>query len=820
MQRSLVIALVLLLAAAAAGLWAMQGSTTAAPNAPESQQDVIAAEADPELGPTPSVVGHTSEPSERAVASTADATLTKITKAVLRVHAFYVSPEHKDSPLGNEQPAAGVLVTLHRASSGYANAVHERVVTDEAGLATFASVPPGKWGVRSDRGDRNTIDVETGEVDVAFQLEYGVSVAGLVVNSKQQPIDNASVWLQSASPDWHGGSILTTTGPDGRFSLEHIPPHVSLGAFARNYTRSPLIDLDIVTTTTSPANVTLQLRDKGGQLTGTVINQDGKPVANALIGIGKQDGRMNVRGDRIIERWSVRSTETDQDGRFLMVGLLPGTSSIAIRAKGYGYWRSECKIVDQQDQDITIEVERSGTIFGIATNGENTPIAGAIIRSYDLAPATPFIAGGQIDFDETFGYIATTADKHGAYTLRDVTAGTAHLFVQDGKRRSNMGEPVPHAHETIEMPPGGTVEWNPVISNGRTITGVVYYQDGHPMPNVFITLIDQQSGQKHILTNNDEGVFLFVNLEDVTYDVHVQVWDAPKDSLPIEKSGIVPDQGRTELRATWDKPVKQAQGIVTGRVDDIGLRIKNAENAYVSIHSEGGWFRTGDKLVDGTFKFDKVTPCRFLLVLKEGDTVLGTSAWHELLPGAQLDTGILQTKPGGSVQIRVTREPGTEACEPKLFFRREGAANSTVVSLGIGNEKLVSSLTPGTYRVTGFYKGMANINGSMTIAEGNTTNLSLHMKAGVLTKFEAWLPLGQTAKIYQYLVTNIAGDVVSNRRGLYGSQNRRPYAFAVTLPQGSYTVDFTADKTFAGKATFMVNGAQLEQTVRVELSPK
>lgn len=150
MRRFLVIALVLLLAAAA-GMWAMQAATTATPNAPASRPDVDAADAKIEQGSVPAAVEQISVQIERAAAATAEATTTKPASAVLRVHAFYVVPEHKESPAGNEQSATGVPITLRQASSGYAYASRERVVTNKAGLATFVGVPPGKWNPRSVR---------------------------------------------------------------------------------------------------------------------------------------------------------------------------------------------------------------------------------------------------------------------------------------------------------------------------------------------------------------------------------------------------------------------------------------------------------------------------------------------------------------------------------------------------------------------------------------------------------------------------------------------------------------------------------------------
>lgn len=820
MQRSLLLAIVLLLAAIAAALLLLQDSAASATELPATQKEESSAAAEAVANTSGAQATPSTSQPERAVAEAIEPATPPGTTAVLRVFAFYkTQPEETSSP-DTEPPARDVLITLRWGTRERANAVREQVLTDASGLATFVGVPPGKWRLQSDRGDSQSIEVVPGEANIAFGLDVGISVAGTVVDSRRNPVANASIWLQTRSPKWYGGRVLTKSDEQGRFALEHIPPHVSLGAFARNHTRSALVDLDVVDTKRRPAEVTLQLLDRGGQLAGIVVDQAGRPIANAIVGVGKQDGRLDMRGKRIIERWSIRSTKTGSNGRFLLEGLLPGKTTMAVRKRGYGIWRSECEVLDQQDQEIRITLQRSGTLHGIVTNNAGEPFAGALIRSYDLEPGIPFIAGGQIDFEETFGYVATTADEHGAYTLPDVTAGTAHVFVQKGGRYLRMGEPVPYATAKLEMPPGGKVEWNPQVTNGRTVEGIVYYKDGHPMPNVFITLIDQKSGKQHVQTNNKDGVFTFVNLDDTTYDVHVQVWNAPKGAPPLERSGVVPDQGRVELHATFDKPVKLAKGTVTGRIDDAGLRIQNLQNAYVSLHHEERWFLEGDKLTDGSFQFDNVAPGKFRLVLKEGDTVLCVSDGHELQPGGQLDVGMLQTRPGGSVRIRVTRDAGTEACDPKVYFRKQGDVASSSVALGIGNEKLVTSLSPGTYQVSAYHKGMASVTASVTVAAGQTSNLSLHLKAGTLTRFETWMPPEQNASNYQYSIQDSVGQTVRSSKGSYGSQSRRPFAFALTLPTGDYTITFAADTTFAGTAKFSVDGSRPEQTVRVDLAAK
>lgn len=803
MQRIL-FALVLILAAMAGASWWLLRSNNTPPVLPDEAAIQASAAADRAIAQGP----NGSSSIERVVADASTSNrVSEATASVLQVHAQWP----------DESPAIGVQITLRAASRNRAYAVAARAVTNESGDVIFRSVGPGKWSLRSDRGDRKTIEATPGKQTVTFELEGGVAVAGVVVGPDQQPIADAAVWLQTRNPLWSGGSVLTRTSSDGTFSLERIPPHVSLGAFARNYTRSKLVDLDIIDTEIQPAKVTLALQAKGGQLHGIVVDMAGKPIPGAWIGIGKQQGHLDTRGERIIEKWSVRTTESDDKGRFVLNGLKPEQTTVSVRARGFGFWRRPCEIVDQQDQEMRIELPRSGTLHGIVKNADGEPLPNASIRCYDQLPRTPFLAGGQIDFDETFGYLGTTSNDNGHYELHDVSAGSAFVYAQNIGKKMRMGQPVPYATAELEMPASGKVEWSPTISDGLTVEGTVFYRDGHPMPNVFVTLKDENAKKQHVQTNNDKGVFRFVNLAQTTYRVHVQMWDAPKGTPPLELAGVAPDSGRIELHALFDKPVKKADGKVSGRIDDAGLRIKNAKNAHVVLSSDDGWFRDGGKIVDGAFHFDRVTPCRFQLTLMEGEAVLATSDWHELQPAAHIDTGVLRTKPGGAVLIELTRMKGAEDKTCKLYFRRDGARRSTTVTLPTSSELLVPNLTPGSYKVTGYGKGVVSIKAKVTVAAGETATLPLELERGFLIKFEAWCPTDHDARRYSYKIAIRNGRAWS-RDGEFGSQSRRPHAFSQLLPPGDYTVDYeTGD--LAGRTSFRVSEAR-STALRINPMPK
>lgn len=108
--------------------------------------------------------------------------------------------------------------------------------------------------------------------------------------------------------------------------------------------------------------------------------------------------------------------------------------------------------------------------------------------------------------------------------------------------------------------------WNPAVADGDSLEGVVLYHDGFPMQMVFVTLRDERSGQKHVMTSNEKGEFRFLCLEASTYHVRVQCWDAPEGTPPLYASGILPNRERLELRSSFDKPVTGKEGVVVGRV--------------------------------------------------------------------------------------------------------------------------------------------------------------------------------------------------------------------------------------------------------------
>ncbi len=810
-SRNAALLLVTVVIAGAALLWWNRADDRAPDTLPTSADTV---EADNPVGAVEGVaapeaalarVEATSNPT-KAAANTASPT------GPSDLHVLAVWPD--------ETPAAGVMVYLHRSVRRLSDVAFARGLTDTAGLVVFKDTPLGPSTLASDRQDKQKVTVEGGRQEVTFKLNGGIAVRGTVRNPSGTPVAYANVWLQSSSTNWTGGRTVGVTDSAGEFTLEQILPEMSLGAFAAGYAPSMLVDLDIVDRTNLPAVVELTLLPDAGQLEGSVTNADNEPIAGAVVAVGENPRFPAYDGTRYIEQWTPRTAETDEDGYFWIDGLAVGEQTIAIRAEGYGLWRSEESIERDTASFVSPILQRVATLSGTVTDGEGAPLAEVAVRAYDQKPGTGTLAGGHLSFWKTFGYRAAITGPDGKYQIEDVTPGTVHVFAQ--RENKHDGVSVAYAREQLQLEPGIQALWNPVIEEGASIEGIVIYASGEPIPGLFVTVFDEKDGgENHTIVSSSQGVFRFLSLEDSTYQIRVQTpFVAPQDAPPLRVEGVIPNKGRTVLQATYDKPTKQKHGNVIGRIDDVAGRIRNPSGTTITLHSDARWSRSGRKINNGAFRFKSVPPCRFRITLKENRTVLAESGWFDLKPAATLDVGTLITEPGGEVRIVLERATGTERLEPEIYLKRPQDKSSTVIQAGRRTELVADNLTPGDFNVTGYCNGMVSLNAQVQVVAGQTTTVKFSLRAGATLRGDVWWPVGEvqsTSRKYRILNAEDGSLLHENESDLTGYPTR-PNHIYYTVPRGRWKIEFSTDDGLRGEVEFAVQN--LDETTRPRINLK
>jgi hypothetical protein len=805
-------ALVLLVVLAALGAWLLQPR-----NEPEPPPTPVAVAPQP-LDHNSPASGSASTTGPIDAAATANAPSSERLavgdqRGALQVRAVWA----------DRSPAAGVHLFLREAPLGGGGRDLAGITTAADGTALFADLRPGRHQLRSDRDDRQVLDVVAGPQQVTFTLKAGVHVLGIVRDAEGRPVADAGIWLQTARTSWDGGREVARSDGNGRFELLHVPAQRSLGAFANGHGPSALVDLAQIDTTKAPVHVELVLGPSGGELTGVVRDPRGKPVAAAIVAAGRGPRFLDHRGEDPIEVWTSRTTTIAADGTFALTGLPIGQLPVAVRASGFAVWRGTAAIQASAATTLDVMLQPSATLHGQVRNAGGTAEAGAIVSAYDRAPGTSFLAGGQIDYEELFGHVETTADADGRFELTGIAPGEVHAFALrgvplDGKGRPRRPEGVSVAfvREQLQLEPGARQAWNPVLDDGHRIAGIVLYRGGQPMGDVFLTLKDEQSGAEHVMTNATDGRFEFLCLPASTFTLRVQYWDAPQGTPQLERSGLRPNAGLLELRAPYDQPVEQAPGIVFGRVDDAGRRIRQPAAVQVELHSDRRWLRTDGKLKDGAYRFERVDPCRFRIVLIENGALLAESDWFELPPAGAVDAGVLRTVPAGALQITLQRGAGCELAKPKLYLRRHGDTHSSVVEPGLDHEALAGNLTPGDYEITGYCQGVCRMRGEATVRAGETSTVSLPMRAGALCRFEVWLPEATTATTCSYRIVGSDGAEFLRREAQLAGMPLRPYPVFEAVPPGDWRLQFELVGGGSGEVAFTVQGST-EVSARIDV---
>ena len=522
---------------------------------------------------------------------------------------------------------------------------------------------------------------------------------------------------------------------------------------------------------------------------------------------------MELRGrDQWVEKWTQRTATSDEEGLFSLAGVKTGTLPVAVRATGFGFWRTEVELTEGERAWLDITLGEVVTVTGTVTDEWGEPLADATVRAYDRMPETPFIQGGQIDFELTFGYVAARSDEQGRYRLTGLTPGEVFLFAQQ-PRESRMSDTVPFARTVLHAEPGDAIEWNPVISPGRTIDGIVLYADGYPMGNVFVTATDEQSGLRHVLYNDKEGRFRFICLEGATYKLHVQYWRSPPGTPPLEEDGVIPEQGSVELRAPFAKPVEGPRGTIIGRLNDAGRRVPHEGALQVLLVYDNNAWRTDAEIEENVFRWDDIPAGGYRVVAMAGETVIAEGDRFEIAAAEVRDIGVLETEPPGTVVLKLERGEGALDLEPRIYLQREGWIRGSEIAMGRRSEVRLDNLTAGTYRVTGFASGMVGLEGEVEVRIGEESELVLTVSPAAFINFEVWFPEDRATGTATVRIVGTDGTVLREYESTPGRVLARPFDYRLYVPRGEWTIEVTTDTGWSGTSQFKVDDLTREYPV-------
>lgn len=336
--------------------------------------------------------------------------------------------------------------------------------TDGAGKFTVRGLPDGGYRVRAARASgsgiyewgQQGVAAKTGDKNVRITLNAPGSIIGKIVVEGGDAPKGARISVGYQAP--------VQVAEDGSFKLAEVSAgkhdlHVHGANFAafnqRDVDVKPGKETDVGTITVT----------RGRRVVGTVVDGAGNKVAGARVKIG--DMIVSIQGaeeqmEMFDEMYGGKSTTSDQDGKFVLVGIPKKATNLLAEHGSRG--RSNAIAIAAGTDDpptVTLALRGFGTISGKVTS-QGKPVGNAAVSD------TPKGGGTQMRMAET--------DQNGAFTITKVSEGT-HIL--SAMQQGGFGMSMKSTSVTVQVTSGKETKVNIDIPVGN-ITLAVQIK---PLPN-------------------------------------------------------------------------------------------------------------------------------------------------------------------------------------------------------------------------------------------------------------------------------------------------------------------------------------------------
>ncbi|MCP4642940.1 MAG: carboxypeptidase regulatory-like domain-containing protein [bacterium] len=421
-------------------------------------------------------------------------------------------------------------------------------LTDEDGAYGFSRLPAGPYVVKCeipeivrttrDRHVEQKLEIEPEQLmtDADFRFEQGVVLSGYVKNNFGAPVADARV---SARPVPHGSPVETRARADASFSLPGLVAGKTHTVIASADTYIPG-ELQIAVPETGGLADHDIIVEKGGSISGVVVDTRGRRVPECSVDAKRQSGNSKP--------WGSRSTEADTSGRFKFDGdLVPDTYLFSVKR------RSGSTQIAMNPPVVVRRCETLADVTVVVSAAEDGRISGCV-RAEDGMGMPGVLVRASNDVCRCYRH----TDSQGRYALDGLIGESVDIRFQDAG--FDCGE------AKLTQVALGTSDANVTLYRYGTISGVVVSETtGEEVPDFQIAtyvedLYDRpfrrcQEGR----VRSDGASFLIKKVDPGGVTLEVTTKAYPKHRV----SGIElrPGQDMTGLTIRLPEP-----GVLTGHV--------------------------------------------------------------------------------------------------------------------------------------------------------------------------------------------------------------------------------------------------------------
>lgn len=696
----------------------------------------------------------------------------------------------------NRRPARGIHFAVSRLNVPASAAEpdpywgHSLLVTDAAGEALLEDYPAGEVFLHVDRMSyRVSAKVVAGELYTAeFRLTPGVTVEGNVVDGVGDPVEDAEIILQMDPGFTPFGVTVARSDHEGKFWIRDLSRRVHLGARARGYAPSRMIECHWGAFTDQSITPTLVLSEQGGAIEGSVTGPDARPIAGARLIVGLREGEDLIYDGRFLKLGPPLRATTDHAGLFRVEGAWLGSAlEILVRAHGYAPCRLNYTVPDPGPQDLQIKLENTAALVGRVKRPDGTIPSNTSIYVRD----------------EAVGHFrpppSALVGPDGTYRLDGLCPGPWRIGAQDS---DSFEEDSLH----ITTAPGEVVQWNPTLASGRTISGRVVDEEDRPLAHWTVVATAPWGGTEGLArhrarflgraeTKTDEqGVFRLTNRLALPHRLEVfskQGWGSLRPAavrngiLPGEELFVrVPDSSRPTCLISGSVDVEKGGSPPPIRMILVPNEVAPAENAAAFS-------------LDPEFEVGPFPPGRYWIKLNLGQWPNGSEKSlelgdHELKANVDLDLGRISVPRTGRLRARVFHQAGQPFIRPGLVVIRSW--NELAIPCVFDGEFLVCEpLFPGRYRllVAGHEDSRVGLEAiPFEIQPDQTTELAVSLRPAAVVLFVLDEPGDrQTVRFFRVYISDARGKLC---RRMNITRTGR-LAFVSCLSPGRYRIAVLTD---------------------------
>lgn len=538
-------------------------------------------------------------------------------------------------------PAAGVGVYLRPADE---EALGVEALTDAAGRAGFAELPPGELRVLLDRRQEPVRVDPRLQRSVLIEIPPGLRIEGRVVDLAGAPVPGAQVFR------FHQGhhdllQRIARADEQGEFRLRDVEPESRFVARASGYQPSGTgRGWSEVDGEGHDAVVTLELvlGAFGQRLRGRVVDPGGRPAPHAFVGIGvDEDARESPAGSPRDPLLDASHKPLDREGFFLRAdaeGRFESDEIPAGHALVLARPVAEHELVGWEalwvrageEHEVLVTLRPGAVVHGTVRDALGRPVAGLELEAE--WEGTPEL--GQME-DELGPWISdrrAPSAEDGSYALAGLLPGDYDL-----RLRGARGELV---RDERVLAAGESVAWDPVLEAYAALRVRLLGPDGAPLAGWGVAAgeRDRRRLPDHLEGTTDAGgLRLLPDLEPRPLVVRVY---APRPEgglqpLPVAwRAGVLPSEDPGDVLELRLAPEELPTAGLHGRCTDARGAALAGEDVRLSLRRAGlakelaGDARALDVEVgaDGSFACGTLAPGEYELLLGGSWTAEGLTA--------------------------------------------------------------------------------------------------------------------------------------------------------------------------------------------------